>query len=349
VQNRVSVGYRVVWIRAELAVVADQRGTWLPFVDRTPALGPLVRLSTPSWTPRHPALTQRSSILSLPLSRATSTAETPSPLSPRAPQASPARVPASHHASERLQVRLKLLHLLHPLVGRDLSEVSWISQVVAVGFTAVAAPIPANLAAAPFLPPFFSPCCVKVCLGLGVGSCHAILASVPPSCGNTAAAPPRSPPTSTSHVSRLTGVIRVRRFYLESSALSHWCLSRSSPTLYRSEMAGVSLGSSAVPPWPMATPLRRCNPSVTYLHRCGITPGARWCPWIRRRSSPSTSIRRRGCPLFSGSLTRGTRCQWLNGPLLSFIQIQIFGILAKIISPVSEIEKLWDKFCDVSF
>jgi hypothetical protein len=160
-------------------------------------------------------------------------------------------------------------------------------------------------------------------------------------------ASPRSPPTSTPHVSRLTGAIRVRRFYLESSALSHWCLSRSSPTLYRSEMAGVSRCSSAVPPWPTATPLCRCNPSVTYLHRCRITPGARWCPWICRRSSPSASIRRRVRPLFSGSLTRGTRCQWLNGPLLSFIQIQISCILAKIISPVPVIQKLWNKFCDV--
>jgi len=133
-------------------------------------------------------------------------------------------------------------------------------------------------------------------------------------------ASPRSPPTSTPHVSRLTGAIRVRRFYQESSALSHWCLSRSSPTLYRSEMAGVSRGSSAVPPWPTATPLHCSNPRATYLYRCGITPGARWCPWIYRKSSPSASIRRQVCPLFSGSLTRGTRCQWLNGSLLSFIQ-----------------------------
>jgi len=97
-------------------------------------------------------------------------------------------------------------------------------------------------------------------------------------------------------------------------------------------MAGVSRGSSALPPWPTATPLHRCNPSVTYLHRCGITLGARWCPWIRRR---------RVSPV-SGSLTRGTRCQWLNGPLLSFIQIQTCCNLAKIISPVSEIQQiLW--------
>ena len=115
---------------------------------------------------------------------------------------------------------------------------------------------------------------LDVAQGLKVCSGHAIPASVPPSSGNMAAAPPCSPPTSTPHVSRLTGAIRVRRFYLESFAVVHWCLGRSSPTLYRSEMAGVSRGSSAMPPWPTATPLRRCNPSVTYLHRCGIHVGA---------------------------------------------------------------------------
>jgi len=219
-----------------------------------------------------PALTQRSSILSLPLSRATPTAETPSPLSPTALRALSTRVFVSHLASECLQVCIELLHLLHPLVGRDLPEVCCISRVAVVGFTAVATPTPANLAAAPSLPSFFLPSHVRVCLGLGCGPCHAIPALVPPSCGNTAAAPLRSPPTSTPHVSRLTGAIRVRRFYLESFAVVHWCLGRLSPTLYRSEMAGVSRGSSAVPPWPTATPLHRCNPSVTYLHRCGITP-----------------------------------------------------------------------------
>jgi len=130
-------------------------------------------------------------------------------------------------------------------------------------------------------------------------------------------------------VSRLTGAIRVRRFYLESSALTHWCLSRPSPTLYRSEMAGVRRGSSVVPPWPTATPLRSRNPSATYLHQCRITPGARWCPWIRQRSSPLASICRRRSPLFSGSLTRGTHCQWLNGLLLPFIQIPDFWISCK--------------------
>ena len=172
-------------------------------------------------------------------------------------------------------------------------------EFVDVGFTAVATPIPANLAAAPSLPPLFLLSHVKVGLGVGVGPRHAIPAETPLSCGNTVAAPP----TSTLHVSRLTGAIRVRRFYQESSALTHWCLSRPSPMLYRSEMDGVSRGSSVVPPWPTATPLRRCNPSATYLHRCGIALGARWCRWIRRRSSPSARICRRRSPLFSGSLT----------------------------------------------
>ena len=161
--------------------MADQRSTWLQFVDRTPALAPLIRSSTLSWTPRHPALTQRSSILSLPLSRATPTVETTSPLSPRAPRASSARVFASHLASKRLQVRVELLHLLHPFVGRDLLEVSCISRVAVVGFTAVATPTPTNLAATPFLPSFFLSSRVRVCLGLGCGPCHAIPALVPPS------------------------------------------------------------------------------------------------------------------------------------------------------------------------
>jgi len=168
-------------------------------------------------------------------------------------------------------------------------------------------PIPANVAAAPSLLPFFPLSHVRVCLGLAIGPRHAIPAETSSSRGNMVAAPPCSPPTRTSHVSRLTGAVRVRRFYLESSALTHWCLSRPSSMLYRSEMAGVSRGSSAVPPWPTATPLRSRNPSATYLHRCGITPGARWCPWIRRRRPPSASICRRRCPLFSVSLTRGAR------------------------------------------
>ena len=160
-------------------------------------------------------------------------------------------------------------------------------EIAVVWFTAVATPIPTNLAAAPSLSSFFSPSRVSACLGQGRGLCHAILALVSPSCRNAATAPPRSPPTTTPHMSRLTGAIRVRRFYLESSALSHWCLSRPSPTFYRSEMAGVSRGISVVPLWLTATPLRRSNPRATYLYRRGITQGSCWCPWVRHRSSPS--------------------------------------------------------------
>jgi len=148
-------------------------------------------------------------------------------------------------------------------------------EFIVVGFAAVATPIPTNLTAAPPLLPFFSLGSVRVCLGLDVGPRHAIAAETPPSRGNTAAALPCSPPTSTSHVSRLTGAVRVRRFYLESFTLTHWCLSCPSRMLYRSEMAGVGRGSFAVPPWPTATPLRSRNPSATYLHRCRISPGAR--------------------------------------------------------------------------
>ena len=94
-----------------------------------------------------------------------------------------------------------------------------------VGFTAVVTPISANFAAAPSLLAFFLLSRVKVGLGIDVGPRHSIAAEAPPSRGNTAAAPPCSPPTSTSHVSRLTGAVRVRRFHLESSALTHRCLS----------------------------------------------------------------------------------------------------------------------------
>jgi len=118
-------------------------------------------------------------------------------------------------------------------------------RIAVVGFTPVATPIPANLAAAPSTSSFFSPSHVRACLGHRRRLCHAIPALVTPSCGNTVAVPPRSPSTTILHVRRLTGAIRVRPFYLESSALSHWCLSSPFPTLYRSEMAGVSWGSSA--------------------------------------------------------------------------------------------------------
>jgi len=56
--------------------------------------------------------------------------KTSSPLPPRALPALHALASVSRFASERLQVRLELLHLLHPLVGRDLPEVSGISQVL---------------------------------------------------------------------------------------------------------------------------------------------------------------------------------------------------------------------------
>ena len=114
-------------------------------------------LSSPSWTPsatsvRTPASVRRrwlrpsgrrsrhgrhdapyslsarplSSFLSLALRRS----KTPSPLPPRASPALHALASVSRFASECLQVRLELLHLLHPLVGRDLPEVSGISQVL---------------------------------------------------------------------------------------------------------------------------------------------------------------------------------------------------------------------------
>ena len=76
-----------------------------------------------------PRTRQHSFTPSLSLSRATPTAETPLPLSPRAPRASHALIFVSHLTLERLQVRLELLHLLHPLVGRDLPEVSHILRV----------------------------------------------------------------------------------------------------------------------------------------------------------------------------------------------------------------------------
>jgi len=105
-----------------------QRDTCPPFGARTLAMASLVRSSASSWMPRHTALSQRSSTLSLSLSR-DSAAEAPSPLPPRASQAPRVLISASHLASERLRVRLELLHLLHPSVGRDLPEVSRISRV----------------------------------------------------------------------------------------------------------------------------------------------------------------------------------------------------------------------------
>ena len=185
------------------------------------AVGPARQVIDAVMDATTPRTHQHSSTPSLSLSRATPTTETPSPLSPRALRASRVLVFAFHLAPERLQVCLKLLHLLHPLVGRDLPEVSYMSRDCRRRVHGRRDPIPVNLAAAPSLPSFFPPSRVRVCLGLGYGPCHAILALVLPLRGNTANTPPRSPPTSTPHVSRLARAIRVRRFYLESSALSH--------------------------------------------------------------------------------------------------------------------------------
>ena len=105
-----------------------QSDTCPPVGARTPALAPLVMSSALAWTPRRPALTRRRPLSSFP-SLALRLAETPSPLSPRASQAPRALASPSCFASERLQVRLELLHLLHPSVGQDLPEVSDISRV----------------------------------------------------------------------------------------------------------------------------------------------------------------------------------------------------------------------------
>jgi len=147
---------------------------------------------------------------------------------------------------------------------------------------------------------FFCLSRVKACIGQRPALCDTLLPMVALSCGNTAIVPPSSPPTTTLHVSKLSGASRVRHFYQGSSALSHWCLSSLSPTLFRSETAGVSRDSSLVPPWPTATSPRYSNSRTTYLYRRGRT----------RRSSPSVSVRRRACSLFSVSLMHGFLCQW---------------------------------------
>ena len=143
-----------------------------------------------------------------------------------------------------------------------------------IGFAAVVSPTPANLAAAPSLPSSFCLSQVGAFLGHRCVLCHTLSSLVAPSCGNTAAVLPRSTPTTTLHVSKLTGANRVRPFYPESSTLSRWCLSRLYPSHYWSEMAGVSQDSLAVPPWPTVTSSRCSNPRTTYPYQRGRTQGA---------------------------------------------------------------------------
>ena len=180
-QNRVSVGSETEWRQHQ------QRGS-SPVTPRVRLVSSVCRRWPHSpghrrrhgrhETPHSPAL-----VHSLPLSLSRDSdggnaiaivAESSASFARTRPCVSP------HLTSERLQVCLKLLHLLHPLVGRGLPEVSRISRIAVVGFTGVTTQIPVNLAAAAFLPPFFPPSHVMVCLGLGGGSCHAIPALVPP-------------------------------------------------------------------------------------------------------------------------------------------------------------------------
>ena len=159
--------------------------------------------------------------LALPLSLASPTAEAPSPLPSRASRAPRALAFASCHLSGRLWVHLELHLLLHLLAARDFPEVSRISQDFRRRVHDRCDPTPANLAAAPSMPPFFCLSHVRASLGECRGLCHTIPSLVAPSSGNTVAMPPRSPPTTTLHVSRLVGAVSVRPFYLGSSALSH--------------------------------------------------------------------------------------------------------------------------------
>ena len=165
-----------------------------------PALASLVRSTALAWTQRRP------SILLLPLSRAHYGGNA-------------VVIAAESFASSSC---LRLCALLRLRAPPSLPQAPPSSPpIFIIGFATVVTPIPANLAATPSLHPFFPLSRVRVCLGLGVGPRHAIPAETSPSRGNTVAAPPCSPPTSTSHVSRLTGAVRVRHSYLESSALTH--------------------------------------------------------------------------------------------------------------------------------
>ena len=123
---------RVVSFRAELAIVNVQSDTCPPVGARThsaPACWPLLS-GRRRWHGRHDAPHSLSARpLSSFLSLALRLAEMSLPLPPRALRAPRDLASASCFASERLQVRLKLLHLLHPSVGQDLPEVSDISRV----------------------------------------------------------------------------------------------------------------------------------------------------------------------------------------------------------------------------
>jgi len=287
-------------------------------------LDPLVRPSTLSRMPRHPH-TRPAPSHSLCLSLSRLRRQRRRRHCRREPHQ--LRTPSSSH-------RVISLGVSESASSSAFFSTSWAPQIAprwaaflkfsVVGFAAVATSTLANLAAAPSLSSFFCLSHVRACLGHHRGRCHTLPSLVAPSWGNTAAVPPRSPSTTTLHVSRLTEASRVRSVYLGSSTLSHWCLSRPSPTLYWPEMASVSRDSPAVPPWPTTTSSSCSNPWTTYLYRRGKTQGACWCPWNHWRSSLSASIHRRVCSLFFVSLTRGSSCQWLNGSLLSFIQIPDF-------------------------
>ena len=301
------------------------RSTWLPFGTPTPALDPLVRPSMPSRMAHHPCTRPTPfHLLCLSLARL--------------------RRHRRHRYCRRelreLRAPSSSCRVTTPGISESASSstffsTSWPSEIASrwaaflkfsiVGFAAITTPTLANLTAAPSLPSFFCLCHDRACWGHRCGLCHTLPSLVAPSCDNTTVVPPRSPLTTTLHMSRLTGASRVRSFYLGSSALSHWCLSHPSPMLYQSKMVGVSWDSPAVPPWPTATSSRCSNPWTTYLYRRGKTQGACRCPWIHRRSSPSASIRRRVSSLLSVSLTCRSRCQWLNISLLSFVQILDFG------------------------
>ena len=146
-------------------------------------------------------------------------------------------------------------------------------EFVVVKFTAVATPTPTNPTATLSLPSSFLLSHIRAYLGLILALCHTLSPMVVPPSRNTATVPPRSPPATIPHVSRLTGVSRVRPFHLGSSALSRWCSGSLIPMLYQTETSGVSWDSPVVLPWPTTTLLRCSNPRTTYFYRCGRTQG----------------------------------------------------------------------------